>query len=59
MVTVQAMFEEFSEYVCLNTDQLSVFFFQFGVGILSILLGRAAVISNGLTESDDDIRKSW
>lgn len=32
---------------------------QFGVGILSILLGRAAVISNGLTESDEDIRKSW
>lgn len=32
---------------------------QFGVGVLSILLGRAAVISSSLTESDDDMRKSW
>ena len=47
-------------HVYVNTDQRNViFFFQFGVGILSILLGRAAVISNGLTESDDDMRKSW
>lgn len=39
--------------------EISLVYFQFGVGILSILLGRAAVISNGITESDDDIRKSW
>ncbi|CAH3144700.1 unnamed protein product [Pocillopora meandrina] len=32
---------------------------QFGVGLLSILLGRAIVISNSLTESDDEMRKSW
>jgi len=32
---------------------------QFGLGILSILLGRAAVISNSLTESEDGTRKAW
>ncbi|XP_015774966.1 PREDICTED: protein PAT1 homolog 1-like isoform X1 [Acropora digitifera] len=32
---------------------------QFGSAMFSALLGRAAVISNGLTESEDEMRKSW
>ncbi|XP_073238360.1 protein PAT1 homolog 1-like [Porites lutea] len=32
---------------------------QFGLGLLSLLLGRAAIVSNSLTESEDEIRKSW
>ena len=34
-------------------------FLQFGVALLSVLLGRAAIMSSNLTESDDDTRKSW